>query len=231
MIELRENERIDDLQFKGLRIIQNTKGFCFGSDSVLLANFATVKKNELVVDLGTGTGIIPILLAGKTPAKKIVGIEIQEIMVDMARRSIKLNNLEDKIEIVKGDLKEANKILGYEGFDVVTANPPYMKGNSGFKNATDLKTISRHEILCTLEDVIKSTFSLLKYGGRLYMVHRAERLADVVYNLKLYKLEPKKLQVVYPSREKEASLILIEAVKGANSALKILDPLLLNEKE
>lgn len=218
-------ERIDDLQYKGLHIIQDTRGFCFGIDAVLLANFANVKKSDKVIDLGTGTAIIPILIAGKTEAKHIVGLEIQSHMVDMAKRSVLLNKLEHRVEIVEGDLKEGTKIFGLGQFDVVTCNPPYMNQGGGKINSNDAKAISRHEIMCTLEDVIAVTAGLLKYGGRFYMVHRPERLVDILWLMRHYRIEPKKVRFVHPAAGKRANLLLIEGLKGGNPYLKMLEPL------
>ena len=190
-IPLKESERIDDLERNGYRIIQDTKRFCFGMDAVLLSGFARVKEGACVLDLGTGTGIIPILLEAKTGARHLTGLEIQEDSADMARRSVRLNGLEDKIDIVTGDIKEAGGLFDAASFDVITCNPPYMTGKHGLTNPNDAKAIARHEILCTLEDVIAQTAKLLKPGGNFYMVHRPFRLAEIMVLLREYKLEPK----------------------------------------
>ena len=189
---IKENERIDDLQINNLKIIQNNNGFCFGIDSVLLTDFArTIKNNSSIIDLGTGTGIIPILLTAKINAKKIIGIEIQEDVAEMAQRSITLNNLEEKIEIINGDIKEIDKKFEKGKYDVIITNPPYIKNNTGLKNENNSKLISRHEIECTIEDIARVSNSLLKDKGEVYMVHRPDRLMDIMENFRRYKLEIK----------------------------------------
>ncbi len=221
---LKPNERIDDLQINNLKIIQNPKGFYFGIDAVLLANFASLKRNASVVDLGTGTGIIPILLAGKSTTSHIRGLEIQKDVADMARRSVLLNKLQDRIEIINMDLKQAMEVLPPNSFDVVISNPPYMHPN-GLLNPLDTKSISRHEIKCRLEDVISVASRLLKDLGRFYMVHRPLRLVDIMVYGRQYKLEPKQIQFVHPSYEKKPNLLLLECRKTAKPELKVLDPL------
>ncbi len=223
-IVLKENERIDDLQIKGLKIIQDKEGFCFGIDAVLLANFAKVKKDARVVDLGTGTGIIPILLAGKSKAKEIIGIEIQEKVAQMANRSVYLNHLEDKVKILNADLNHLETILKKNEFHVVTSNPPYMHPD-GLKNPNDQKAISRHEIKCTLEDVIKTASSFLMHHGKFFMIHRPTRLADIISLGRAYKLEPKEIQFIHPKVNKAPNLVLIQFTKAGKPELKILHPL------
>lgn len=220
-----ENERIDDLQYKGLKIIQNTGGFCFGVDAVLLANFADVKKHGRVIDLGTGTGIIPILLSGKTEACEIVGVEIQHSVAEMAGRSIELNGLGHRVKLVEGDLKECVDMFGPSSFDVVVSNPPYMNRGGGLVNPLDSKAISRHELMCTLEDVVRVGSRLLVPGGQLAMVHRPERLVDIVWCMRKYGIEPKYLRFVHPAPEKKANLILVKGSKGGRPQLKMLPPL------
>ena len=225
-IELKENEEIEDLQFKNLKIIQNKQGFCFGIDAVLLSDYAKdIKKDSKVIDLGTGTGIIATLLCGKTNLKKIIGVEIQKEVADMAKRSIELNNLQDKFEIINEDLNNLDKILEIGTFDAIVTNPPYKKLNSGIENISEEKLISRHEIKCSLEEVIKTSAKLLKNCGSLYMVHRPDRMADIIYNLRLNKLEPKKVRFVYANLGKEPKMVLIKAVKNGNPFLKIETPL------
>lgn len=219
-----KHERVDDLQINNLKIIQNPDGFCFGIDAVLLANFVRLKRNARVVDLGTGTGIIPILLAGKSRTSHITGIEIQEEVADMARRSVRLNKLDDRIKILNADLKEAENFLEVNQYDVVTSNPPYMH-TQGLINENDKKAISRHEIKCSLEDVIRVSSRLLKHNGRLFMVHRPIRLVDIMVYCRQYKIEPKRLQFIHPTYNKKPNLLLIECVKAAKPELKILDPL------
>ncbi|HJC48374.1 MAG TPA: tRNA1(Val) (adenine(37)-N6)-methyltransferase [Candidatus Lachnoclostridium pullistercoris] len=225
-VELRENERIDDLQRNGYQIIQRTDGFCFGMDAVLLSGFAVVKKGERALDLGTGTGIIPILLEAKTEGEHFSALEIQREVADMARRSVALNGLEDKIEIVDGDIKEASQIFGPASFDVVTSNPPYMNDAGGLKNPDLPKAIARHEVLCTLEDVVREAAKLLKTGGRFYMVHRPHRLAEIISTLTAYRLEPKRMKMVHPFADRDANMVMIEAVRGGGAFLKVEAPVI-----
>ena len=226
MTECREDERIDDLQRNGYRIIQKKKGFCFGMDAVLLSGFARVKEGEVAVDLGTGTGIIPILLEAKTEGKHFTGLEIQEEVAEMASRSVALNGLQDRVAIVRGDIKEASQLFGKASFDVVTSNPPYMNDQHGLKNPQEMKAISRHEVLCTLDDVCREAAALLKPGGRFYMVHRPHRLAEIISALKEYKLEPKRMKMVHPFIDKDSNMVLIEAVRGGRSMMKVEAPII-----
>ena len=223
---LLENERVDDLQRNGLKIIQKTDGFCFGMDAVLLSGFAYVKRGEKVLDMGTGTGIIPLLLSAKTEGEHFTALEIQEEIAKMASRSVAMNHLEEKIEIVNGDIKEASRIFGAASFDVVTTNPPYMNDAHGLKNPTEVKAISRHEVLCTLDDVVREGAKVLKSGGRMYMVHRPHRLIEIITAMKQYKMEPKRMCMVHPFKDKEANMVLIEAVKGGGSWLKMEAPII-----
>ena len=225
-IELKENERIDELQRNGYKIIQDKDRFCFGMDAVLLSGFCKIKKGERVLDLGTGTGIIPILLEAKTEADHLTGLEIQEDSADMAKRSILLNQLEHKIDIICGDIKEASTIFGNGTFDVVTTNPPYMIGNHGLKNDDLPKTIARHELLCNFEDIVRETYKILVPGGRFYLVHRPFRLAEIMATLIQFGLEPKRMRLVYPYIDKEPNMVLIEAKKGGNSRITIEKPLI-----
>ena len=221
-MELEANERIDDLEFKNLKIIQNKDGFCFGIDSVLLSDFAkNIKKDSMVLDLGTGTGIIPILLCGKTKLKKVTGIELQEEVAKMAKKSIKLNNLEDKFNVINENILNLNKIYENQTFDVIVSNPPYKKKDTGITNENEKKIISRHEISASLEDFIKISKDLLKDKGEFYMVHRPERLVDIFELMRKYKIEPKILKMVYSYKNKEPKLILIKGVKNAKPFLKV----------
>lgn len=221
-VELKENERIDDLEFKGLKIIQNEKGFCFGMDSVLLSDFAkNMKNNSTVLDLGTGTGIIPILLCGKTNLKKVVGIEIQQDVANMAKRSSQLNNLQDRFEVVNTNIIDLKNIYEKQSFDVIVTNPPYKKENTGITNENEAKLISRHEITANLEDFISISKDLLKDKGEFYMVHRPERLVDILSLMRKYKIEAKILKFVSPNKNKEPNLVLIKGIKNANSFLKV----------
>lgn len=225
-MELKENERIDDLELNGLKIIQNKNGFCFGMDSVLLSDFAKeIKKNSTILDMGTGTGILGILLSAKTQDTKITGIEIQPEVAEMARRSVKLNHLEERINIVCEDVKKLKEIYEAGSFDAIVTNPPYKKKGTGGMNENEAKLISRHEITANLEDFISIASYLLKDQGSIYMVHRPERLADMMVNLRKYKLEPKNIKFVHPKQAKEPNLILVKATKNARPFLKVEKPI------
>ena len=229
MVELKEGERLDDLQRNGYQIIQSPEKFCFGMDAVLLSGFATAPEGARVLDLGTGTGIIPILMAAKTDAKELIGLEIQEESADMAQRSVVLNDLQDKVRIVQGDIKEAGQIFDAASFDVVTSNPPYMIGGHGLKNPDGPKAIARHEVLCDLGDVIRAAARCLKSGGKFYMVHRPFRLAEIMVLMHEYKVEPKRMQLVYPYADKEPNMVLIEGARGGRSRLTVEKPLIIYE--
>ncbi len=229
-VELKAGERIDELQRNGYQIIQNENGFCFGMDAVLLSGFAKVKRGENALDLGTGTGIIPILLEAKTEGRHFTGLEIQETSADMAQRSVCLNDLNEKVEIIRGDIKEATDLFGKASFDVVTSNPPYMTGQHGLVNPDMPKAVARHEILCTLEDVIGQASALLKENGRFYMVHRPFRLAEIMVTMSRYRLEPKRMKLVYPFVDKEPNMVLIEGLKGGRPRVTVEKPLIVYEK-
>lgn len=225
-IKLKENERIDDLEFKDLKIIQNKNGFCFGIDAVLLSDFArNIKKDSMVMDLGTGTGIISILLCGKTQLKKIIGVEVQEEVYDMANRSIKLNNLEDKFEVINENILNLDKKYDRNTFDVIVTNPPYKKENTGVVNEEKKKLISRHEILAKLEDYVSISNKLLKDKGEFYMVHRPERLVDILSYMRQYKLEPKEIRFVCSHKSEPPKLVLIKGVKNGKPFLKFREDL------
>ena len=223
------NERIDDLQ-NGFYVIQNPEKFCFGMDAVLLSGFANIRKNETVLDMGTGTGIIPILLKSKGKGGHLTGLEIQEECADMARRSVRYNSLESDIDIICGDIKEAAATFGAASFDVVTSNPPYMIGQHGLTNPHVPKAIARHEILCTFDDVACQAARVLKDRGRFFLVHRPFRLVELMATLTKYKLEPKRMQLVYPFIDKEPNMVLIEACKGGNSRIQVERPLVVYER-
>ena len=225
-INLKNGERIDELQRNGYRIIQNPEKFCFGMDAVLLSGFATIRDGEKVLDLGTGTGILPLLLEAKTNAGHLTGLEIQAESAEMARRSVALNHLEDKIDIVEGDIKEASTIFGRSMYDVVTVNPPYMIGQHGLANPYMPKAIARHEILCTLEDVIREAAAVLKPGGKLFMVHRPFRLAEIFSVMMKYKLEPKRMRLVHPFIDREPIMVLLEGALGGKSRITVEKPLI-----
>ena len=225
-IALKEQERLDDLGRKGYRIIQNKEKFCFGIDAVLLSDFAKVKPSERVLDIGTGTGIIPILMEARMGDADYTGLDIQEESIEMAKRSVELNNLSEKVHMVCGDVKEAVKIFGAASFQVITTNPPYMIGQHGLVNPTEPKAIARHEICCTLEDILEASSKLLKGKGRFYMVHRPFRLAEIMEKCIRHGLEPKRIRFVHSYVDKEPSMVLIEALKGGNSGVKIEPPLI-----
>ena len=223
--EIKEDEAIDDLQLNGLKIIQKEKAFRFGVDAVLLSYFANVKKNSEVIDLCTGTGIVPLLLYGKYNPKKIVGVEIQEDIANMARRSVDLNNINDTVSIYNKDLKDIEFLKDLGRFDVVTVNPPYKLANSGIKNPSDGLAIARHEVMCTLEDVIIASRTLLKDNGRLFMVHRPERLADIIELMRRHRIEPKRIRMVHPNTKKPPNIVLVEGQRDGGQFLKWDEPL------
>ena len=226
---VRADERLDDLQIKGYKIIQHPDKFCFGMDAVLLSGFAKVNEGEKALDLGTGTGILPILLEAKNEGSHYTGLEIQAESVEMARRSVLYNDLQDKIDIIEGDIKEASSIFGKASMNVVTSNPPYMTNHHGLKNPNDAKAIARHELLCTLEDVVRETAAVLKPKGRCYFVHRPSRLVEIFEAMRKYKLEPKRMRLVYPYVNKEPNMVLIEGVRGGGSQLTVEPPLIVYE--
>ena len=228
---LKTKERLDDLNIKGYQIIQDPGRFCFGMDAVLLSGFAHIKKGEKVLDLGTGTGIIPILLEAKTEGGHFTGLEIQPESADMAARSVQYNHLEEKISIVTGDIKDASNIFGASSFDVITTNPPYMIAEHGLRNEADAKTIARHEVLCTLDDTLMQSARLLKQNGRFYMVHRPFRLAEIFSKMVAYGIEPKRMQLVYPSISKEPNMVLIEGYRGGKSRITVEKPLVVYKED
>lgn len=227
---LRDGERIDELQRNGYVIIQHPERFCFGMDAVLLSGFAHVKAGEHVLDLGTGTGIIPILLEAKTEGGHFTGLEIQPESADMARRSVELNHLESKIDIIIGDVKDASKRFGASSFDVITANPPYMIAKHGLQNEQNVRTIARHEVLCTLEDFLRESAKLLPPKGRFYMVHRPFRLSEIMCMMTKYGIEPKRMKLVYPYVDREPNMVLIEGLRGGRPRLIVEKPLIVYQE-
>ena len=212
-------ERLDDLQVKGYKIIQSPGRFCFGIDAVLLSSFARVKKGERALDLGTGTGILPILLEAKNEGESYVGLEIQGESADMAKRSVCYNKLDRKIGIITGDIKEAGSIFGAASFEVITVNPPYMIGEHGVKNENEALYIARHEVLCTLEDILRESAKILKYKGRFYMVHRPFRLVEIFTCMCAHGIEPKRMRLVHPYVDKEPNMVLVEGMRDGNDTL------------
>lgn len=230
-INLLPGERFDDLERNGYKIIQNPEKFCFGMDAVLLSGFAQAGEGTKVLDLGTGTGIIPILMAAKTGAGHITGLEIQEESADMARRSVAYNNLQDRIDIVTGDIKDASVIFGASSFDVITTNPPYMIADHGLTNPDAAKAIARHEIKCTLRDVISQSAKLLKPGGHFFMVHRPFRLGEIFPLMTEQKIEPKRMRLVYPYLDAEPNMVLIEGSRGGKPWLTVEKPLIVYKQQ
>ncbi len=228
---LKPGERLDDLQIGGYEIIQDPGRFCFGMDAVLLSAFAKVKTGEFVLDLGTGTGILPILLAAKTKGKHFTGLEIQPDSADMARRSVIHNKMEERVAIVEGDIKEASTIFGADSMDVITTNPPYMIGGHGLANPESAKAIARHEVLCTLDDILRESAKILKPKGRFYMVHRPFRLAEILNGMSRVGIEPKSMRLVHPYIDKEPNMVLVEGIRGAKPRMTIEPPLIVYEKD
>ena len=228
---LKPGERLDDLQLSGYHIIQDPQRFCFGVDAVLLTDFAKVKPGERLLDLGTGTGVIPILLSAKTKGSGFTGLEIQPESADMARRSVSYNHLEEKVEIVTGDIKEAADLFDAASFDVITTNPPYMLNRHGLQNDGDARTIARHEVLCTLDDILRESAKLLKESkGRFYMIHKPFRLAEILSKMCQYKIEPKRIRFVHPYIDKEPTMVMIEGLKGGKSRVTVEPPIIMYER-
>ena len=227
---VKPGERLDDLQLGGLELIQNPGKFCFGVDAVFLSDFARVKPGETVLDMGTGNGIIPILLSAKTKGKKFTGLEIQAETAEMARRSVLYNHLEDRVEIVTGDIKEAAEIFKPAFFDVITTNPPYMLAEHGLRNTDDAKAAARHEVLCSLDDILRESMRLLQDKGRFYMIHRPFRLTEILIKMNHYKIEPKRIQFIHPYIDKEPTMVLIEGVRGAKPRVTVEPPIIIYGK-
>ena len=228
---LREGERIEDLHRSGYQLIQDPEEFCFGVDAVLLASFAEAKKGDTVLDLCTGTGVVPILMEARTPAEKLFGVEIQPEAAERAARSVGLNGLEEKIRIIEGDIRKLDEFFLPSSFDVITANPPYMNSGGGIENSNKPKAIARHEILCTLEDVIFAADRFLKTGGKFYMIHRPFRLGDIMALLRKYRLEPKRIRFVHPYVDKKPTMVLVEAVRRGNPMVDVMPPLIIYNKD
>lgn len=221
-----EDERLDDLQCKGYQLIQKPEGFCFGVDAVLLSDFVKIKPGQNVLDLCTGSGVIPILLAAKTSAGHLTGLELQEDYADMATRSVRYNHLEDKIDILCGDVKEGKKLFQPASFQVVTVNPPYMTDNHGLKNVYEPKTIARHEVALSLEDVISLASYVLPESGNFFMIHKPFRLAEIFYMMKEYHIEPKRMRLIHPYVDKEPTMVMIQGTKGGRQRITVEAPLI-----
>lgn len=228
---LKPGERLDDLQIKGYEIIQSPGRFCFGIDAVLLSDFANAKGKENVLDLGTGTGILPILMAAKYQANSFTGLEIQEESADMARRSVEYNDLQEKIRIVTGDIKTASQTFGNQSFEVITSNPPYMIGDHGLKNDNEALYIARHEALCNLDDLLRESARMLKMKGRFFMVHRPFRLPEILSKMLSYGIEPKRMRLVHPYVDKEPNMVLIEGLRGGKPRMTVEPPLIVYNKD
>lgn len=218
-------ERIDDLQFGGLKIIQDDAMFCFGVDAVLLAHFAKTTPAKTAVDLCSGNGIVALLLAGKTKTEKLYCVEVQSKAADLARRNMAFNGLEDRVTVIEDNLNNCGAHFARGSVDVVTCNPPYIANRGGLENQSNEKNIARHEILCTLEDVIRESSAMLKYGGKLFLVHKPERLVDIFCTMRAYDIEPKRVQFVHPQPYKKANIVLVEGTKSGGAELKMLPPL------
>lgn len=231
MVAVYEDERIDDLQCKGYQLIQKPKGFCFGVDAVLLSDFAKVKKGQKVLDLCSGSGVIPILLAAKTEGSIFTGLELQEDYADMANRSVLMNRLQDKVNIVCGDVKDIKKLFSGASFPVVTVNPPYMTENHGLINLYEPKTIARHEVALSLEDVIAAAGYVLPESGSFFMIHKPFRLAEIFRVMKQYRIEPKRMRLVHPYVDKEPTMVMVEGLKGGRERITIEPPLIIYKEK
>jgi len=232
-VEMNENERLDDLQCNGYKLIQNTACFCFGMDAVLLASFAKVSDGQHLLDLCTGNGVIPILMKGKNPKKSVyfTGIEIQKASFELAKRNVVLNDLTKDIKMIQGDVCNLKQAVGDTLYDVITCNPPYMNEKHGIINPQDAKAIARHEILCNLKDIIREASKHLKVKGHMYMVHRPSRLVEIFMLMEKHQLEPKQMRMVHPYKNKESNMVLIEAVKCGNRQLRTLAPLVVYNQD
>ena len=228
---VRPGEKVDDLQRSGLRIIQDPARFCFGMDAVLLTGFiqegigGRSMAGEDLLDLGTGTGIIPLLMSAKSDCRTLTGLEIQKDSAQMAMRSVELNGIGDRVRILQGDIKEADAMFAPASFAIVTCNPPYMIGGHGLQNPDSPKAIARHEVLCDFEDVARAR-KLLKSGGHFYLVHRPFRLAEIMTTLREYGLEPKRMRLVYPYVDREPNMVLLDCVRGGRPRLSVEKPLI-----
>ncbi len=230
-VDLNKDETIEDLQCGGLMLIQKKDGFRFGLDSVLLANFVDIKEGDTVLDIGTGSGIISILIAGKTAAKIIYGLEIQNEMVEMAQRNVVLNNLQDRIKIVQGDIKNGVEYFGPSYFNAIVVNPPYLIQGGGIMSCSNSKALSKNEIACTLEDIISVSGKLIVMGGQLAIVHKTKRLVDVLFLMRKYNIEPKYLRFIHSMPNQKPNIFLVKGIKGGRPYLNIDKPLYIFESQ
>lgn len=231
--QLQPGERLDDLQVNSYRIIQSHQVFSFSLDAVLLAHYVSLRNRDRVIDLGTGNGVIPLLLAARSSAERgeIVGLEIQERLADMARRNVEGNGLQQMIRIVHGDTREAVQTFGNESFDLVVCNPPYRPAGVGDQSLNDHVKIAKHEITCTLEQAVTAAAGLVRYEGKVAFVHRPDRLADLIATMRAQKLEPKRMMLVHPRPDKRPNILLIEAIKGGRPELRIDPPLIVHQED
>jgi len=219
-------ERIDDIG-GGLQVIQRTDYFAFGTDAVLLSQFVSIYNKDRVIDLGSGTGLIPFMLLQRKKTCTIVALELQPALVELCQRSVNLNNLEHIVQVVQGDIRRVRELFAPESFDLVTSNPPYMPVSGSMLNALEPIAIARHELCCQLEDVVGAFAWLVRFGGKVALVHRPHRLGDILCLFRKHNLEPKRIQMVHPRLDREANIILVEAEKGAKPGLITLPPLIL----
>ena len=226
---LKDNERLDDLQ-NGTYVIQRKDSFCFGVDAVLLAHFPSIKNSDRVLDMGTGCGVIPIIMSSVNEKASFTGLEIQPVIADTAKRSVEYNKLSDRIRIVEGDIKEAVTYFGAASFSLITCNPPYMPPENGKSNENEAVAIARHEIKVTLEEVISTAAKLLTFGGKLCMIHRPSRLAEIFELMRKYGLEPKRLRMVHPHAEKDATMVLVEASRGGKPYMTVESPIIIYDE-
>lgn len=230
---VRDGERIDEIGFGNLRLLQKPEDFCYGIDAVLLATFAEIKKGARVIDLGTGTGVIPLILSHRTEASEIVGVEVQQDSWERGLRNVQLNGLNERIRMIHSDVKHLvqETTVSQESFDTVLTNPPYMKSNGGLKNKENSRTIARHETTAVLSDFIAGAALLLKDHGDFYMVHRPNRLVDICVLCRQYRLEPKKLRLVSPKKDTAPNILLVHCVKHGRPELKLMDPLYVYQED
>lgn len=231
IIYQKEDETLEDLQCDGLLLLQKKDGFRFGVDSVLLSDFAKDIKADSALDLCTGSGVVPILLSAKTKIEKFYAVEIQEAIADMAKRTVELNGLTDRIKIECADLRNADKIYGKRAFSLVTCNPPYMPKGRAVENETDSKIIARHEVKCKLSDIIEAASKLLKQQGHIILVHKPTRLVDIISLMRKADIEPKRIRFVHKNIGAQPSLVLVDGAYKGGKELRVLPPLFLYDSQ